>query len=528
MKILCFLLVTTVVSFGTALQTSQPCRLQRAEYGYVCTCDSNYCDSLDVPEPSYGDEFTLVTSSEDGDRFSYIKGSFEKGGRGDREYSQIYIKINRRKQYQKIFGFGGSFTGAVSYVLDQMPPKLRNCVYKSYFSKKFGMGYNMMRIPMGGCDFDLEPWAYNEYPLNDTALSNFTELDPRDKHRNDQIRDLMKVSCIRNIKIISAAWSPPRWMKNRYDWTGYNYNGVKPEYYQTWADYHFKYIELMRKDKMAVWGVTTNNEPFVAAWNNNFSSVYWEPRNHGKWIVENLAPTLKSTDVAIHGHDDGRDNVTNWVTGVDEGNPPAMDYISFIDIHAYFDGIASPFILDALHKKYPEKPILYTEMSFAVVDVPKILPGSWPRATELIEILMQDLCHFTAAYLDWNMILNHTGGPRYFENAVGLDAYILANEDFTGIIKQPLFYAMAHFAKFIPSGSRRIDTDISGEQEWFQTIAFLRPDKKVTVVLFNNHTSEAAKVSINDRSKGKITLQLKPRSLNTLVYSVRKRKGRKC
>lgn len=43
----------------------------------------------------------------------------------------------------------------------------------------------MMRIPIGGCDFDLAPWAYNEEPTNDAALSNFTALDARDLERVD-------------------------------------------------------------------------------------------------------------------------------------------------------------------------------------------------------------------------------------------------------------------------------------------------------------------------------------------------------
>lgn len=38
----------------------------------------------------------------------------------------------------------------------------------------------MMRIPIGGCDFDLSPWAYNEKPINDVNLSNFVQLDQRD------------------------------------------------------------------------------------------------------------------------------------------------------------------------------------------------------------------------------------------------------------------------------------------------------------------------------------------------------------
>lgn len=38
-------------------------------------------------------------------------------------------------------------------------------------------------MPIGGSDFDLAPWAYNELPINDTDLSNFTKLDDRDLTR---------------------------------------------------------------------------------------------------------------------------------------------------------------------------------------------------------------------------------------------------------------------------------------------------------------------------------------------------------
>lgn len=53
---------------------------------------------------------------------------------------------------------------------------------RSYYGDD-GIRYNIMRIPIGGCDFDLAPWAYNEEPTNDAALSNFTALDARDLER---------------------------------------------------------------------------------------------------------------------------------------------------------------------------------------------------------------------------------------------------------------------------------------------------------------------------------------------------------
>lgn len=49
------------------------------------------------------------------------------------------------------------------------------------------------------------------------------------------------------------------------------------------------------------------------------------------------------------------------------------------------------------------------------MDTPKILRGSWSRAEGLIKILMDALNHDVAGYIDWNFMLNSTGGPRYDE-----------------------------------------------------------------------------------------------------------------
>lgn len=204
-----FLFLLFAVCSAEAFETTKPCRLAKAEFGYVCICDKDYCDSLDVPEPKYGNKYVLVTSSKDGDRFSYQKGKFSRRKCSKQKCrshnsSNIYVKINRKIKYQKMCGFGGAITGAVSHVLDLLPPSLQRCVYKSYYSKGFGMGYDLMRIPIAGCDFDLEPWAYNEYPENDISLSNFTQLDPRDLRKTEQLKDLMNVSKNKNIKIYSG------------------------------------------------------------------------------------------------------------------------------------------------------------------------------------------------------------------------------------------------------------------------------------------------------------------------------------
>lgn len=152
----------------------------------------------------------------------------------------VNIDVNREKTYQKIVGFGGAFTGAVSYNLKKLDSdKLRNSIYRSYYSKKYGNGYNMMRYSIGGCDFDFEPWTYNEVPEHDPYLANFTTLDDRDFQKLEQIAILKKVADNHDIKFVGSAWGPPKWMKTNGDWSGFGF--LREEYYQVKDNTYFNY-----------------------------------------------------------------------------------------------------------------------------------------------------------------------------------------------------------------------------------------------------------------------------------------------
>lgn len=93
------------------------------------------------------------------------------------------ITINEKTLFQTIIGFGGAHTGAVTYLLQQLPQSLQDHIFESYYSPTKGIGYTMTRVPIGGSDFDLEAWVYNELPANDKHLTNFTKLDQRDLDR---------------------------------------------------------------------------------------------------------------------------------------------------------------------------------------------------------------------------------------------------------------------------------------------------------------------------------------------------------
>lgn len=100
------------------------------------------------------------------------------------------------------------------------------------------------------------------------------------------------------------------------------------------------------------------------------------------------------------------------------------------------------------------------------------------------EIWLQDINHDVVGWIDWNLCLNVHGGPSYTGNLV--DSPILVFPEFDAFIKQPMFYAMGHFSKFVPRGSKRIQvTQKCGWKKSLWNTAFITPQNNVVVVLYN-------------------------------------------
>lgn len=400
--------------------------------------------------------------------------------------SVVNVVVNKSEKFQKVIGFGGAFTGSVSYNLKQLSKELQEEIYQNYYSKETGIAYNMMRYPIGGCDFDLSPWAYNEEPTHDVFLSNFTKLDDRDIEKIHQINELKKVTKNSAIKIVGAAWSPPKWMKSNNDYTGFSV--LRDEYYQTWADYHVKYLELMAKGGLPFWAISTGNEPLngiIFPYFVHFMSLGWDPMLQGKWVADNLGPAMKASTVAknvkLLAGDDQRYTLPSWLEQMYKGSPNSTEYIDGIAVHWYADKIVPASAIDSTVELFPDKMIIATEASSGdrPWDVHKPELGSWTRFEDYMLDMIEDFNHYVNAWIDWNLVLDESGGPNYANNYV--DAAIVANgQEF---FKQPIFYGIGHFSRFVPEGSVRVKSKTSNK--YVKSVTFLRPDGYTVVVLYN-------------------------------------------
>lgn len=557
-----FLLGSLLIAIIGGNAETLPCKLKDTQYGKVCVCTSDYCDYLENPTLSKDSEFALISSTKKGLRFELSKGNFgaedkyiikdyeeptaqcsndtnnatvisrlidealtgifpnaEKASTSTTRF--VTIKLDRSKRFQRIEGFGGSFTGAVSYLLENYKEQeIQDHLYKSFYADK-GLGFNLMRVAMGGCDFDLEAWAYNELPENDIKLTKMDKLDDRDVIRVEQIKRLREVSGVKNMRIKGAAWSAPPWMKTNNRWTGFG--RLKREFYQTWADYHLKWVELMESNGLPIWAISTGNEPtngvffmfFV-----KFMSLGWTPQTQAIWLDEHLGPTFRKSkykDIVIFGNDDQRYTSPYWFKLMNQTRPNSLKYIDGVALHWYWDEIFGSSFVEKTNDYMVDKIQIISES--CIGDKPwqqaKPLIGSWDRAEKYGRSYMSHIKDGFQGWIDWNIILDEEGGPNYVNNTV--DAPVVANTTtYTEFYKQPMFYMIGHFSKLVPEGSVRIEAIPSNVN--LDAVAFLRPDDKIAAVLFNSGRADLD-IVIVDTVHGNVTLNVPAKSIHTILYN---------
>lgn len=215
----------------------------------------------------------------------------------------------------------------------------------------------------------------------------------------------------------------------------------------------------------------------------------------------------------------------------------SWEYIDALGVHWYWDEIFKPSLINKTLEKMPEKLLLVTES--CVGDKPwhksKPIMGSWKRGEKYARAFLQNLQNGYNGWIDWNLLLDQNGGPNYVDNNVDAPVIVDTNSKFSlfsknifniyfiylfadpnEILKQPMFYTMGHFSKFIPENSVRIDAVRSNVN--IDSVAYLRPDGSISAVLFNSGNANV-EITVADSVRGTIVINLPPRSIHTLLYN---------
>ncbi|GMT24652.1 hypothetical protein PFISCL1PPCAC_15949 [Pristionchus fissidentatus] len=241
------------------------------------------------------------------------------------------------------------------------------------------------------------------------------------------------------------------------------------------------------------------------------------------FLVNQLGPALKNNsltkDLKIFSMTDQRGALPNWINTM-FSSPSARNFSDGISVHWYEDDFKSADLLTQTHEKYPEQIIIASEASNGFMDSHQIRmrPGDYGRAEKYVHSVIEDLNNFVGGWIDWNLALDMAGGPTWVDNV--LDSTILVDSRADEFLKQPSYYALAHFSKFLKPGSRRVKMEaISGLAKNVEMLGAVGVDGNKVVVVMNKDKKETVHVSIADKTRlDVINLDLSPRSFVTIVW----------
>lgn len=374
---------------------------------------------------------------------------------------QIYPSIH----YQTFFGFGGAFTEATSYAINQLPDKIANNLFKEYFSKE-GLHYTLCRLTIGSSDFSLSSYSYS----NKEDLSDFS-IKPDYAYIIPTIHYAQKINP--NLQFLASPWTPPKFMKSNQSL----YSGGKliKKYYKTWANYLVKYIKAYEKEKIYISYITIQNEPNAT---QIWESCIYTPEEEIDFAVNYLFPVFKanniSTKILIWDHNKEKlfTRTTQEIV-----NTSAFSAISGIAFHWYTGDHFENIYLT--QKAFPGKLLIHTE---GCTGYSKFKSKDEVNNAEIYgHDILGDLNAGVNGYIDWNMVLDYKGGPNHKENYC--NAPIMLNRVNDNYIKNLTFYYIGHFSKFIQPYAKRIafsrySTDI-------EVTAFKNPDNTIAIVMLN-------------------------------------------
>jgi glucosylceramidase len=95
--------------------------------------------------------------------------------------------------------------------------------------------------------------------------------------------------------------------------------------------------------------------------------------------------------------------------------------------------------------------------------------------------MVNDLERWAVGWVDWNLLLDETGGPNHVGNLCG--APIHYDRRSRTIHYQSSYYYLGHFSRFVRPGARRIA--IGNPRDDLEATAFRNPDGSVVAVAMN-------------------------------------------
>ena len=397
------------------------------------------------------------------------------------------IDVDTTQTYQTIDGFGFTLTGGSAYVIN-----LLNATDKTnLLNELFGNGANSidisyLRLSIGASDLSQSVFSYDDLVFGNTDMN--LDSFSLSKDTVDLLPILKQIVALNPaIKIIATPWSPPVWMKNNNSAVG---GSLQTQYYDVYSKYFVKYIGAMKANGITIDAVTPQNEPLNPANNPSLSMSAVEQTN---FIKNYLGPAFQAagltTKIITYDHNCDHPEYATTVLS----DPAANAFINGSAFHLYAGDISA---LSTVRSAFPDKALYFTEQYTSST-------GNFGGDLKwhLKNVIIGSMRNWSRVALEWNLANDPTfnphtpGGCDQCKGAITLSGTITRNVG---------YYIVAHASKFIPAGSVRIGSNITGN---LQNVAFKTPSGKKVLLVENDGASDA---TFNIRFNNKWTVTTLP------------------
>lgn len=379
------------------------------------------------------------------------------------------IEVNDEVTFQSIDGFGYTLTGGSAQLIQGMSAAGRAALLQELFGNGTdAIGVSYLRISMGASDLSPSVFSYNDMPAGqkDENLMNFS-LAQDTIHLIPVLKQVLAINS--NIKIMATPWSAPAWMKDNGSPIG---GSLMPAYYDVYARYFVRYLQAMQAAGITIDAITVQNEPQHGG---NNPSMVMSAQEQTTFVRDYLGPSFKAAGIAS--------KIVIWDHNCDNPNFPisvlndqaARAFINGSAFHLYAGSITA---LSQVRDAHPDKDIYFTEQ--------------WTSSTgnfggdlmwHMQNVMIGSTRNWAKTALQWNLANDPFMQPHTPGGCTQcLGAVTISGSSYT---RNVAFYNIAQFSKFIPTGSKRIQSNAPGN---VTQVAFATPGGKKVLVVLNEGT----------------------------------------
>ena len=389
-----------------------------------------------------------------------------------------YIDVDHKQIFQTIDGFGFTLTGGSAYVINRMKNDEKAVLLKELFATN-ETAISYLRISIGASDLNATTFTYDDMPSGQTDmdLTHFS-LNPDKQDVIPLLKEILRINP--KIKILATPWSPPVWMKDTFSFKG---GSLQPQYYSVYAQYFVKYIQQMHTEDIDIEAVTPQNEPLHPGNNPSLLMLAEQQRDFIKYLGLAFQKANIKTKIIVYDHNCNRPDYPLTILN----DPSVKPYVWGSAFHLYEGDISA---LSKVHDAHPDKHLYFTEQYTASNgDFGGDL--NW----HLQNVIIGAMRHWSRTALEWNLANDASFGPHTEGGCTTCKGGVTIDNQ--TITRNVAYYIIAHASKFVPPGSVRIGSNISGK---LQNVAFKTPAGKTVLIVENSGNTEGV---FNIRMNGK-------------------------